>query len=248
MVILALAILIAPPIDLAVRFFPTDLETFESANRILAFTRIPHHSDPLQWTNWWDFGKLLFAVAAIAATTDALLKSTLVSCLSLAIGGTLLVIFTRSADIALIAPWRVSILIVPVAIAILTGTLVERLLVKFTQQALLTFSFAICTIFIASYSFINTINTFETRSGLRFIQLARNNHRSSDVYLTSPYNESFRLEAMTAQFVSWKTHPYLDTEVIEWKRRIDLANAVFGREGNTIDCAALHALVAARLS
>lgn len=48
---------------------------------------------------------------------------------------------------------------------------------------------------------------------------------------------------MTAQFVSWKTHPYLDTEVIEWKRRIDLANAVFGRDGNTVDCAALHSLI-----
>lgn len=127
-VILALAILIAPPIDLALRFFPTDLETFESANKILAFTRIPHHSDPLQWANFGAFTKLLIVVAALAMTSEILLRSTLVGGLALAIGGTLLVILTRSAEVALIAPWRVSIVIVPVAAAILTGALGHRLI------------------------------------------------------------------------------------------------------------------------
>src|SRR5262249_39922174 len=40
-------------------------------------------------------------------------------------------------------------------------------------------------------------------------------------------DENFRLETLTPQLVSWKTHPYKDVEVIEWYARIRRADQVF---------------------
>ncbi|MFV0358932.1 DUF6798 domain-containing protein [Tropicimonas sp.] len=74
----------------------------------------------------------------------------------------------------------------------------------------------------------------------------REHHAPADIYLTSPDDADFRLAAMTAQLMTWKTHPYLDVEVIEWKRRGDLATRVFPeKRPGAIDCAALSEVSAA---
>ncbi|MCP6582604.1 hypothetical protein NL505_29700, partial [Klebsiella pneumoniae] len=64
-----------------------------------------------------------------------------------------------------------------------------------------------------------------------YVEFLQRNHRPGDVYLTDPFNQKFRLDALSAQFVSWKTHPYLDREVLEWRRRVLLAREVFGGQG-----------------
>ena len=53
--------------------------------------------------------------------------------------------------------------------------------------------------------------------------------------------EEFRLDVLAPQYVSWKTHPYRDVEVLEWRARY------FGGGTGTsagFDCAALERLLA----
>jgi hypothetical protein len=47
------------------------------------------------------------------------------------------------------------------------------------------------------------------------------------LYLTSPELETFRLNALQSVFVDSKSHPYRDVEILEWKRRIDLAKRFY---------------------
>ena len=52
------------------------------------------------------------------------------------------------------------------------------------------------------------------------MEFVRSNVRETDVYLIPPSLERFRLYAQAPVIVDFKTHPYKDTEVIEWYDRL----------------------------
>ncbi len=237
----ALALLVLPPLDLAFRFAPTDPELFAQANRILAFERIPHHSDPWQWADMTVLRKLVLALAAFAVAPRGFLRGLLGALLLLATGGTAIVALTGNAELALMAPWRSSIIIVPVAAAILVGWLLERLLglvrdrrlvLGVTTVALLWAGWA------AMDGFAQKVRAISAGTLPDHVAFALAHRQLDDVYLTPPDMADFRLDAMVPQFVTRKTHPYLDREVIEWDRRLQLAERTFPSE-RAMDCAAL---------
>jgi hypothetical protein len=51
-----------------------------------------------------------------------------------------------------------------------------------------------------------------------------------DVYLIPPHWQWFRLETRCPVFIDRKTHPYRDTEVLEWWGRIRAAEAFYAAE------------------
>lgn len=229
--ILALTILILPPIDLALRFAPTDPDTYAQANNILAFQRIPRHSDPTHWIDHDAIAKLIFALVAIYLTPRGIIRHTLIAFVSIAIIGTLYVIITKDPQIALIAPWRTSVVFVPIGLAIVAGSLIEHLHTdpKLHQvQKVLRYGLPIAAIIIAGLGLWRSSTEFAKSAVEPHIQYILDNHKPTDIYLTSPRNKTFRLKAMTAQFVTWKSHPYKDLEVIEWQRRVKHADSIFG--------------------
>ncbi|MFV0334304.1 MAG: DUF6798 domain-containing protein [Tropicimonas sp.] len=242
----ALALLILPPLDLARRFAPTDPELFARANAILAFQRIPHHSDPAQWAGFTALRQLSLALLALVLAPRGLLRSLLAALLLMAVGGAGFVALSGNAEVALMAPWRASILIIPLAWAIVIGRLLGWLLARsggpYLPTVLSLAMLALATWTAADGLAVKWRNTARTTQPdhLRFI---RETHRPGDIYLTDPDQSGFRLNAMSAQFVSGKTHPYLDHEVLEWDRRLDLAERVFPRRA-PLDCAALDEVLA----
>jgi hypothetical protein len=62
----------------------------------------------------------------------------------------------------------------------------------------------------------------------------RHHLEAGQVYLTDPSDDRFRLLTGAPQYVSRKTHPYQDREVLEWYRRVRLAKAFF--KAQTFDC------------
>ena len=50
------------------------------------------------------------------------------------------------------------------------------------------------------------------------------NLNEADIYLTPIKMQDFRLETGAAAYVDFKSHPYKDIEVIEWYRRVQLAD------------------------
>jgi hypothetical protein len=249
--IAVLAILILPSADLAFRFAPTDPATFEQALDIVAHERIPYHSDPSQWFRADAVAKLLIAVAALALAPPGLLRIALGWLLISVVVGTLLVVFTGHAGLSLVAPWRASVVIVPVSIVILLARLLDfldgRLTTRRARMAAVV-PFVLIALVGAGRGLHAKYKSYLAASPPDYIQYVREHHDPTDLYLTDISDSTFRLAAMAAQFVSWKTHPYLDTEVIEWRRRVDFAQAVFAGTGDGsgaqgINCAALRLLL-----
>ena len=51
---------------------------------------------------------------------------------------------------------------------------------------------------------------------------------ADDVYLIPTGMAEFRLETGAPVLVTFKSHPYKDTEVIEWQTRVETANGFYG--------------------
>jgi len=62
---------------------------------------------------------------------------------------------------------------------------------------------------------------------LEVINWATRTDSPKGVYLVPLDFEQFRIKSGRPIFVDWKTHPFKDVEVIEWKRRIEVANRTF---------------------
>jgi hypothetical protein len=245
---LCAAMLVLPPLDLALRFAPTDAAIFEQANAFLAFHRIPHHSDPLQWADERALRKLLLALVAIVLAPAGVLRWLLVAFVAVAVAGAAFVALTGNAEVALMAPWRTSVVVVPLSMAIVIGRLGDWLFARGGQPwlgAALAAPMLGWAVLVASDGAAVKWQQLTDPGVPDHIEFIRANRAPGDIYLTTPTMSDFRLQAMVPQYVTWKTHPYLDTEVIEWNRRAGLAVSVFHPAAVEIgfDCASLERLL-----
>jgi uncharacterized protein DUF6798 len=110
-----------------VLFAPTSAEVFVEAQRILVHVRIPHHAEVARW---WD-GIAMAQVAWIALATVLAWRSRLVLLFLVpALGGlclTLLQIATGSDSLALLFPWRISAVLMPLATAFMLARLISAI-------------------------------------------------------------------------------------------------------------------------
>lgn len=58
-------------------------------------------------------------------------------------------------------------------------------------------------------------------------------YQPGNLYLIPPDIESFRLAAEIPVFVDFKSHPYKDTELIEWFDRVEASEEFYGSSGDT---------------
>lgn len=76
----------------------------------------------------------------------------------------------------------------------------------------------------------NTDKKKKKSDNLSVLDYIRKNGRSGQVYLTHAKMHNFRLDSGMPQFVSWKSHPYKDVEVLEWHKRINFVNSIFDED------------------
>src|SRR4029453_18318201 len=73
-----------------------------------------------------------------------------------------------------------------------------------------------------------------------YYSFVRSTLASGQLYLTSPAMRDFRLATGVPQYVTAKSHPYQDVEVLEWHRRLKVAQQLFDAE--RMDCDVLQRL------
>lgn len=246
--IVSVLLIVVPQMDLALRFAPTDYVSFQEAARILAFERIPQHSDPSRWLGGEAYAKLALTVIGIWLAPRGLLRNTLAIFLAWAVAGTLVVAITGAAGLALVAPLRASVIIVPASTVIVLARLGRLAFGRLPFPGWKVAASGALVLFaglIAGKQAVAKFNMLRDRHVPPHIQFILDNHDPADVYLTDPSDAEFRLAAMSAQFVSWKTHPYLDRDVLEWRKRTTLAQKVFSDDGGKValNCSALAELV-----
>jgi hypothetical protein len=108
-------------------FAPESADTFAEAQRILVHVRIPHHCRPDLWLDPIAVAQVAWAALGVALTRGTPLFPALCVPFALAVVLTIAQAWTGSDTLALLFPWRVSALLVPLATAVALARLVQAL-------------------------------------------------------------------------------------------------------------------------
>jgi hypothetical protein len=125
----ALALLLVLPVlgYVLVTFRPTSPETFHEAQDILVNFRIPHHCRPDLWLDGIAAGQIAWVAAAVVLLRRAALGWVLGVGFALAVLLTVAQVLTGNETLALLFPWRISTVLVPIATAVFLSRLVAAL-------------------------------------------------------------------------------------------------------------------------
>jgi len=230
---------------LGLMILPTDAESWKAANEILAKVRIPRHAIPAYWFDIDAVLKILGCMLALGLTRKRApdLFGVIAVCFAIALGLTLLTAVLDSNELGMISPWRISVYLVPLGLAVLVGRFAvfaigmagrhrRDLLMNGLGLALI-----ILTLTVTVRGVLEKAENYQPKAPSAPIAHMRETGDADTLYLTTPFDMDIRLESGLPQLVSWKSHPYKDVEVLEWHARVTLAVRVF--RGETIDCAAL---------
>ncbi len=118
-------VLVLPVTVHALRTFaPTSPSVFAQAQEILVNDRIPHHARPDLWLDAGAWGQIAWMVLGVALAWRTRLFPVLAVPLVLGALLTLVQVRTGSLSLALLFPWRISVILMPVATALVISRLV----------------------------------------------------------------------------------------------------------------------------
>jgi hypothetical protein len=122
---LALVLVLPAAVWTATIFAPRSPGTFARAQELLFDFRIPHHCRPDLWLDRIAMVQILWMTAGLVLARPTRLRIALIVPFVLAALLTLLQVGTGSRTLALLFPWRVSSVLLPIATAILLSRLVS---------------------------------------------------------------------------------------------------------------------------
>lgn len=243
-----LALLLVTPVLIYtfIIFKPTSTEITREINDILVNIRNPQHAIPSEWFDWSVVVQTSIVLGALFLVRKHRLFSIL---LILILGTTLLTIFqvvTDSYTLALIYPWRSSVLLVPISTNILLAFGVKEIFdrwktdpVKIEQWLRFPGMFIMALlIFSGAERFQIDLARQKADPALQVMGYITAYKTEGDVYLVPVKMENFRLVTGAPAYVDFKSIPYRDTDVLEWYRRFSLANLFY----QNADCGALRDL------
>lgn len=254
-------LLVSPMLVYILRTFgPTSPEAFAEAQHLLAHFRIPHHAQVDRWLDGIAWGQIGWVVAALCVARGSRLFVILAVCFVLGLALTLVQLRAGNDTLALLFPWRVSAILVPIATAIILGRIVQWLAAWFSpasgwqERALQTACIALLILAITGGVFITYFGLgYRTNTQeLALLEHIRAKKAEGDVYLlpvevpkltagkrgaaslnfTPPPRRSaqkqvisvdlqqFRLFTGAPIYIDFKSIPYKDVEVLQWRQRV----------------------------
>lgn len=272
--------LVAPVVIYNLRVFaPSSPETFAEAQRLLAHFRLPHHAEPERWLDGIAVGQLAAVVAVMILARGQRLFPILFTPFILSVLVTLIQTATGNDTMALLFPWRSSAILVPLAVMILLGQLVNRLnewlrppegKLNRVVGVICSAALAICLAGGIAISYFD-LGYRTNEQELKLLRYVHEHKSGGETYLlpvevpklksgrrgaaslnfTAPPRrveqnrvisvdlQRFRLFTGAAIFVDFKSIPYKDVEVLEWRRRLDWNEIMYQQrdwnEGDRID-------------
>jgi hypothetical protein len=229
-------------------FRPTSPTLYQTAQAILVNIRIPPHTKLSDWLNW-----TVMVQAAIVLLAGYQLRRTRLFPIYLVLfTGTLVLtalqLLTGSNTLALIFPWRVSVLLVPMGTSTLLAWAVTRNWPslantlrngRLLRSASLLLVAVLMAVGVARFEIESARQTSDPAHAMMAFVAA---HPSSGaVYLIPTSLQDFRLATGEPIYVDFKSIPYLDTDVIEWNRRLNKA-IIFYYDSGHPNCNSLAGL------
>jgi hypothetical protein len=221
----------------AATFAPSSMEIYRQAQQILVHYRIPQHA----WISFWFRWTTMARAGLVLAALVVLRKTRLFPVLAVASLGMLFLTLvewgTGNDSLAVLFPWRISVILVPLSSTLLLAAGLQWIGGRIPQapEIIARAAPAVCLAAV-SLLMIAGIARFpldraaaESDPAIPVMNAVRA-RTAGDVYLVPPKMESFRLETGAPVFVDLKSIPYRDMDVVEWYRRLLLVNDFYRKE------------------
>lgn len=214
---------------------PTSSELWQKSQDLIVNFRIPHHSIPDIWIDRTTYVKGGLVLLALIVTVRSQLFVILLVAAGVALGLTWLQIRVEWNTLAFVAPWRISAFLVPVSTAMIGAFVITRVLDSLPHpsrrlQWIVGALAVTWLILMTGKGALAIQDSFEHRRNselARLWEFGRQTKLPQQVYLVPSHMAEFRLETGLPVVVTFKSHPYKDVEVIEWRERIDAVDHFF---------------------
>jgi len=242
--VVALALVLPIVIYVLRSFSATSDDLMARALDILVNVRLPHHADPRVWFGAQSVVQVALVVAGLLIARRTRLFPIMLVTLLVGASLTLVQLLTGNLWLALISPWRVSVVLVPTSTACVLAWLIERFSQHLARHSALWLgaTAALLAVLVIG-GIVSMKRKFDARRNdpatpmMMFVREAKS---PREVYLIPVELQDFRLTTGAPTFVDFKSHPYRDREVVAWYDRVQAARLFFGVD--TMDCALLHEL------
>jgi hypothetical protein len=202
----------------------------DKARQILIDFRIPHHT---LFSTWFD-ATVVVKIALIVAALFLIRRSRLFRPLLFAFGAilvlSLLQIGLNSNVLALLFPWRLSILLVPLATTFLLAgglrLLPQERRLTLALNTLSTILILLC-VGIGLLRFKLDLERKAANPEQALYHYVYAQHLPGEIYLTPVKMQDFRLATGASAYIDFKSIPYRDSDVLEWYRRERLADRFY---------------------
>jgi hypothetical protein len=237
------ALVLVLPIVIYNRFYleATNPDIWKKAIDIIIYKRIPHHSLPAVWFGFTNIIQIALICIALFLTKKSRLFYIILITFSGGLVFTLIQILSNNNSLAFLAPWRVSVLLVPLATLIITYKCVRFIFIRFKKtikkykniyKFLLSVSVG-CLCLSGIFLQYHYCNKHCSRNSTQLVEYVKEHKASGDVYLIPSDDEEFerfRLYTGAPVFVTWKSHPYKADEILEWYNRYKMAESFYNAD------------------
>ena len=221
------------------------------ARNILVTFRIPHHAMVAEWLDASVLIKLGFvglaliilhfakkqltATLEVTVTSTAKLFHIILWPALMAILLTLLQVLTQDVVLALLFPWRLSTWLVPLAVSLMAGWVVYWSFERFQLTRYSGWVLALSGIAVLVFSAVGISKfqvSYQQKQALSergIMSYVEANKQSGDTYLIPLKMQDFRLETGASAYIEFKSIPYKDVDVLEWRLRVDLVRDFYDR-------------------
>ncbi len=225
-------------------FSPSSSYLIFQVNEILVHFRNPHHADLSAWWGWMAAIKVLIVMVALLIIR----RTRLFPIIGIvALGSVLLTtiqLITGSNWLALIYPWRASIVLVPLSSSVILAYLVTKFMdirrtrsLKYARWAGITSFIVITGLMIAGIARFQLETTrLQDDNSRPMMDFIRDYKSPVDTYLIPTEMEEFRLATGAPIVVTFKSVPYLDTDVLEWYDRVRKARNFYRDRVEGVNC------------
>jgi hypothetical protein len=233
-------LLVAPALAYTIyMFWDPDPVLAQEALDILVNFRNPQHALISTWLNWTVLVQVLVVLISLFIIRRTKLFPILLIVSLGMVALTLMQVLTSSKWLAMIFPWRVSVLLVPMGTTILVAAVVTKFMswTKETPKAERLISL-LSLVMIIGLMIIGAIR-FQVESYRKLADPARPmmdfvtmNKSPRDVYMVPSKMEDFRLVTGAPILVDFKSTPDRDADVVEWYERLQWVSWFYNGSDN----------------
>jgi hypothetical protein len=222
-------------------FRPTDPASWQQSVAILTRQRIPHHTQVRNWldaTNALRITVMLAGIVLIRRHPLAWILGALFAPMAISIA---LLSFVSPDSVALTTPWRLSVVVMPVSSTLLVAAVASRLAKASAGVGASALARNLAVAAIAglvvwgAVQQVRLVRRHHANPEMDVMAFVRTRAGTGQLYLVPPFEgrfNPFRLHTGVPIVANWKTHPYKDTEVLEWHRRVAGAQEFYESSGD----------------